>query len=134
MSTEASAGRLPVSGQVTFLYYKELSEAERFYGDVLGFEKVFDEGWVKFFRLTETSCVGLVDEAHGFHKASEDNNVMVSIETPALEDWYARASERGAAFKTHPDFAAAGEKMVTSFMLRDPGGYTVEFFRFNRRG
>ena len=133
MNTQAKADTLPISGQVTFLYYKDLAEAARFYGELLGLEKTFDKGWVNFFKLTETSSVGLVDETHGFHKATDDNNVMVSIETPSVEAWYERAKARGATFKTHPDFAGAGENMVTGFMLRDPGGYTVEFFRFNRR-
>jgi len=133
MDTQAKAEALPVSAQVTFFYYKDLAEAERFYGEILGFEKTFDKGWVKFFRLTEFSNVGLVDETHGFHKATPENSVMLSMETPRLEEWYERARSRGATFKNHPDFAAAGEKMVTGFMLRDPGGYTVEFFRFNRR-
>lgn len=133
MSTQAMAETLPVSGQVTFLYYKNLAEPARFYGEILGFEKTFDKEWVKFFRLTDSSCVGLVDEAHGFHKATVESSVMVSMETPRLEEWYERAKTRGATFKTQPDFAGADKNMVTSFMLRDPGGYTVEFFRFNRR-
>ncbi len=131
--TNNTFANLPVSAQVTFFYYGDLAPAERFYGETLGFEKTFDKGWVKFFRLTETSYVGLVDESHGFHKTAEENSVMLSMETARLEDWYEQAKARGATFKSHPDFAGAGEKMLTSFMLRDPSGYTVEFFRFNRR-
>lgn len=131
--TEIASGYPPVTSQVTFFYYSDLAPAERFYGDTLGFEKTFDKGWVKFFRLTEFSYVGLVDETHGFHKTAQEKSVMLSMETPKLEEWYDRAKARGATFKNHPDFAAAGEKMVTSFMLSDPAGYTVEFFRFNRR-
>ena len=130
---EAGAEALPVTGQVTFFYYKDLDAPERFYGETLGLRKTFDKGWVKFFQLTGQSYVGLVDEARGHHKALEQKAVMLSMETPDLEGWYERAKARGAAFQTHPDFAAAGEKMITGFMLSDPGGYTVEFFRFNRR-
>lgn len=130
---ETAPGGLPVDAQVTFFYYKDLAAPERFYGETLGFAKTFDKGWVKFFQLTEHSYVGLVDEAHGHHKALDQKSVMLSIETPALEAWYERAKARGASFQNHPDFTAAGEKMVTGFMLSDPGGYTVEFFRFNRR-
>jgi hypothetical protein len=130
---ELVGGALPVTAQVTFFYYKELATPERFYGDTLGFPKTFDKGWVKFFQLTPQSYVGLVDERQGHHKALDQKSVMLSMETPALEDWYERAKARGATFQTHPDFASAAEKMVTGFMLSDPGGYTVEFFRFNRR-
>lgn len=131
--TEAGADALPVTGQVTFFYYKDLAAPERFYGETLGFHKTFDKGWVKFFQLTGQSYVGLVDEARGHHKASEQKPVMLSMETPDLEDWYERAKARGAVLQSHPDFAGAAEKMITGFMLSDPGGYTVEFFRFNRR-
>ncbi len=29
--------------------------------------------------------------------------------------------------------AKAAEQMVSTFLMRDPGGYSVEFFRFNKR-
>ncbi len=131
--TDRSADNLPVEAQVTFFYYKDLAEPERFYGETLGFRKTFDKGWVKFFQLTQHSYVGLVDEARGHHQVSKQKSVMLSMETPNLEDWYERAKKRGAPFQNHPDFARADEKMVTGFMLSDPGGYTVEFFRFNRK-
>lgn len=127
------SNNLPVDAQVTFLYYKDLGPPERFYGETLGFPKTFDKGWVKFFQLTPHSYVGLVDEARGHHKVTAEKSAMLSMETPNLEDWYHRAKERGAELQNHPDFAGAKEKMITGFMLRDPGGYTVEFFRFNRR-
>lgn len=130
---EAGADALPVSAQVTFFYYKDLAPPEHFYGETLGFRKTFDKGWVKFFQLTDHSFVGLVDEARGHHKALDQKSVMLSMETPDLEDWYERLKTRGIALQSHPDFAAAAEKMITGFMLSDPGGYTVEFFRFNRR-
>lgn len=131
--TDNGSKNLPVTSQVTFFYYADLAAPERFYGETLGFEKTFDQGWVKFFRLTEFSSVGLVDEAHGFHKAAQEKSVMLSMETARLEEWYERARSKGAVFRKHPDFAASGDAMVTSFMLSDPGGYTVEFFRLNRR-
>ena len=124
---------LPVDAQITFFYYKDLTAPERFYGETLGFRKTFDKGWVKFFQLTPYSYVGLVDEAHGHHKALDQKSVMLSMETPRLEDWYEQAKQRGAHFQSHPDFGSVGEKLITGFMLSDPGGYTVEFFRFNRR-
>ena len=123
----------PVDAQVTFFYYVDLDAPARFYGETLGFEKTFDKGWVKLFRLTPHSYVGLVDEKHGHHKSSEGRAVMLSMQTGDLEAWYERAKARGARFQNHPDFTNADEKMVTGFMLSDPGNYTVEFFRFNKK-
>lgn len=125
-------GALPVNAQVTFFYYPDLSPPERFYGTLLGFEKTFDQGWVKFFRLTPHSYVGLVDAARGHHSAGGEKSVMLSMETNALEDWHRRAVAGGASFQVEPDFGAT-DRLITNFMLTDPGGYTVEFFRFNRK-
>lgn len=132
MNTQKKTGTLPVNAQVTFLYYQDLAAPERFYKEQLGFEKTFDKGWVKFFRVTEHSYVGLVDEAKGHHKASDAKAVMVSMETPELEAWYERMKGSGAEIVVHYDPAKAAEQMVSTFLMRDPGGYSVEFFRFNK--
>lgn len=124
---------LPVNSQVTFLYYADLAEPERFYGEMLGFEKTFDKGWVKFFRITEFSYVGLVDQEKGHHKASDAKSVMVSMETPDLESWYARMQAKNADFVVHLDLDKSAGQMVSTFLMRDPGGYSVEFFRFNNK-
>lgn len=133
MNAHAKTGTLPVNAQVTFLYYKDLATPEHFYGELLGFEKTFDKGWVKFFRVTEYSYVGLVDEAKGHHKASDAKAVMVSMETPELEAWYERMKANGADIVVHFDPAKAADQMVSTFLMRDPGGYSVEFFRFNKQ-
>ncbi|MEO5758996.1 MAG: VOC family protein [Mesorhizobium sp.] len=124
---------LPVNSQVTFLYYADLAEPERFYGEMLGFDKTFDKGWVKFFKTTEHSYVGLVDQAKGHHKASDAKSVMVSMETPDLEAWYERMKAKNADFVVHLDLDKSADQMVSTFLMRDPGGYSVEFFRFNNK-
>ena len=123
----------PVSSQVTFLYYADLAGPERFYGEILGFEKTLDKDWVKLFRITDRSYVGLVDETKGHHKASGEKSVMVSFETADLEAWYDRMRATNADFLAHLDPSSVGSKLVSAFLLRDPGGYTVEFFRFNQQ-
>lgn len=125
---------LPINSQVTFLYYNNLMEPERFYGELLGLEKTFDKGWVKFFRMTEHSYVGLVDEAKGHHNASDAKSVMVSMETPDLEAWYARMKATDVDIVVQFDPAKSADQMVSTFLMRDPGGYSVEFFRFNKQG
>ncbi|MCR4265556.1 VOC family protein [Nitratireductor sp. ZSWI3] len=131
MGSEQATGRPPIEGQITFFYYADIGQAEAFYGATLGLEKIFDRGWVKFFRITGTARVGLVDEAHGHHPAAGPKSVMLSIETPDLEGWYARARAGGAEFQKHLDLENPTNSLVNGFLLRDPGGYSVEFFRFN---
>lgn len=62
----AEEGSIPqTNSSVTFLYYKDLTEAESFYADVLGLEKDFDGDWVKIFKIAKGARVGLVDKKRG---------------------------------------------------------------------
>ncbi|WP_048648669.1 VOC family protein [Nitratireductor soli] len=131
MTDTAKAGIPSTKGQITFFYYADMAAAERFYGTVLGLEKTFDKEWVKFFRLADHAQVGLIDEAKGHHAAGNARGVMLSIETAELEAWYARAKAGGAEFIKHLNPDQTTNALVNAFLLRDPGGYSVEFFRFN---
>ena len=129
---QAEETMLPaVNASVTFLYYKDLGPAEEFYGTVLGFQKEFDRGWVKIFRITDGGRVGLVDEAKGSLKTAMDKPVMLSIDTPEVKKWYQHVKAKGAKYiKTHlnPERNA----FANTFMLTDPGGYHVQFFQWNK--
>ena len=44
VASEQQEGQKPaIDSQVTFLYYKDVDAAARFYGETLGLEKTFDE-------------------------------------------------------------------------------------------
>ena len=117
-----------IDSQVTFLYYKDVPAAARFYGGILGLEQTFDEGWVEIYRISSTSYVGLVDETRGSHQVSESKPVMLSIVTDEVDQWYEhiRASDVTIVSEISDGTAVP----VRSFMVEDPGGYTVEFFRW----
>lgn len=118
----------PIDSQVVFLYYADLDAAAAFYGDTLGLEKTFDEGWVKIYATSETSFVGLVDEQRGSHRASEDKPVMLSLVTADVDAWHERLRERGVRILSEP--ADSTSVPVRAFLVEDPGGYTVEFFQW----
>lgn len=129
----AAAAHPAVGSHVVFLYYKDVEAAARFYGDVVGLKKTFDEGWVKMFQITEYSYVGLVDETRGYHKAPTSTaSVMLSMETTEIESWYERLKEKGAPFLKELDLNSKSP-LVNSILLKDPGGYTVEFFRWKKK-
>jgi len=117
-----------IDGQVVMFYYDDLAEADRFYGDTLGLEKTLDDDWVKFYRTSGDATVGLVaDSAGAWHKPQPDNAVMLSIVTPEVDAWYERL--RGKDDVTFlKDIGDGGP--IRSFLIRDPGGYTVEFFQW----
>ena len=52
---------------------------------------------------------------------------MVSIVTSDVDGWYARVADNPSVRKLKP---VADRGPIRSFMLEDPGGYTVEFFQW----
>ena len=125
---EGSSMTPPTDAQVTMLYYKNLDEPTVFYGDVLGLKNTLDWDWVKFFQTSPTSYVGLVTEGEGAHHQVQTRNaVMVSIVTSDVDGWYGRISKDGSVVVLR-ELADRGP--IRSFMLEDPGGYTVEFFQW----
>jgi catechol 2,3-dioxygenase-like lactoylglutathione lyase family enzyme len=122
------AERPPVEGQVTFLYYEDLEEASRFYSEVLGLETSFELEWVKIFRLTPSSSVGLVNATGGAHRPSSDKPVMVSlvVAPEEVDRWHAYLKSRGVDVGEAPKVGAAGN--VKAFGFKDPAGYTLEVF------
>lgn len=128
-----AAAHPQVGSHVVFLYYKDVEAAARFYSDVIGLKKTFDEGWVKMFQITEYSYVGLVDETRGYHKApAATPSVMLSMETTELEAWYKRLKAKNATFIKELDLDRPSP-LVNAILLKDPGGYTVEFFRWKKK-
>ena len=73
---------------ITFFYYEDVSAIAPFYEDLLGFEKTMDKDWVRIYRITPTSSVGLVQQGHGFHDVSDEKPVMLSIITENIDAWY----------------------------------------------
>ena len=126
-----SQERPPVTGQVTFLYYDDLPEAERFYREVLGLSTSFELDWVKIFSLSSGSSVGLVNATRGSLRPSgvgTDKPVMVSL-VVAREDvdrWHSYLKSKGVEVGEGPKVGADGR--VLAFAFKDPGGYNLEVF------
>lgn len=123
---------LGIDGTVTFFYYEDLEAAARFYEDVLELRATMNEDWVKIFRITATSSVGLVLEGRGFHGVSADKPAMLSMVTKDVDAWYRRLEDAGVVIRSElapPDAAREeGGAPIRGFIAQDPGGYTVEFF------
>jgi lactoylglutathione lyase len=121
-----------INGTITFFYYDEIEAAAPFYGELLNLPLSMDEEWVKIYRITASSSVGLVQQGHGFHDVAEDKPAMLSIVVGDVDAWYARLKAAGATILKKlpkPDAASAeGSAPVRGFVAQDPGGYTVEFF------
>ena len=121
-----------ITGTVTFFYYDEITEAAPFYGDLLGLPLSMNEEWVKIYRVTETSSVGLVQQGHGFHEVAKDKPAMLSMVVSDVDAWFEKLKAAGATILKPLPAADADAKEdsapVRGFVAQDPGGYTIEFF------
>lgn len=126
--TDCGAGTPPLDEQITMFYYEELDEASEFYGTILGLEKTFDWEWVEFFKTGPASSVGIVRGGEGaYHEPKPGNAVMLSMVTSDVDAWYERIKDRKDLVFLKRIGDGGG---IRSFLLEDPGGYTVEFFEW----
>lgn len=119
--------RPPVSDnqkQITFLYYRDLPAAMRFYENVLGLELAIDQGWSKIYRVTETGFVGLVDETRGSHRAHDVKPVQICVRVRDVDAWHAFVSAQGVDGLRGP--RSNTELKIRAFVFNDPEGYQIE--------
>jgi predicted enzyme related to lactoylglutathione lyase len=118
---------------ITFLYYRDLDRAFRFYRDVMGFPLAIDQGHLaKIMRICNGAHVGLVDEAHGMHKWAETRPVQLCIRVPDIDAWYDYAREQGVANLS--DLFANETIGIRAFVFDDPEGYQIEIQQAVRTG
>lgn len=128
---EESTIQTPAIKENTIMfYYKDLASVTPFYEGTLGLTKTFDEDWVKIYQLTPSSSIGLVQEGEtSFHRAQADNAVMLSIVTDDVDAWYQRLKQvDGIVFLQ--EIYNNENVPIRAFLVKDPGGYTVEFFQW----
>jgi len=109
---------------ITFLYYKDLAAAMRFYEDILGFSVTIDQGWCKIYGISSDGYVGLVDESRGMHKANPIKPVQICMRVPDVDAWHAYLKECGVDGLTAPKSSEALK--IRAFVCYDPEGYQIE--------
>lgn len=117
---------------ITFLYYRDLPAAMRFYEDVMGLPLAIDQGWCKIYRICEGAHVGLVDESRGMNKWAEVKPVQVCIRVPDVDAWYAYATE--LALPTLSKLFVNEALGIRAFVFNDPEGYQLEIQSATRPG
>lgn len=119
---------LSIQANLVFFYYPNLEEAESFYGNLLGLEKVLDYGFAKIFRASFSTYIGLVDEMQGMHDPSEPKSVTLSFATKEVDQWYRYL--KGRAVPMHRHLRDSTRIPVMGFVALDPAGYFLEFETF----
>jgi lactoylglutathione lyase len=109
---------------ITFLYYKDLPQAMRFYEEVLGFTVAIDQGWCKIYGVSADGYVGLVDETRGMHKAHPVKPVQICMRVSDVDAWHAYLKSLDVEGLTEP--RSSRELRIRAFVCYDPEGYQIE--------
>jgi hypothetical protein len=132
-STPAGDAPPALTESYVMLYYKDLTAPRAFYGGLLGLEKTYGDDWVSLYRLTPASFVGIVREGeNAFHRVQPQNAVMLSIVTGDVDGWYQRLKRAGGVTFLK-EIHDQDNVPIRAFLIRDPGGYSVEFFQWLNR-
>ena len=110
------------TGQITFLYYKDLPAAARFYERLLGRPPEVTPDWVRLFPIASGAKLGLVNATGGALRPSDETPVMVTIVVDAAGA--APAGSRGTRLDAR--------RSIRAFMINDPEGYRVEILTWLR--
>ncbi len=110
--------------QITFLYYRDLPAAMRFYEEVMGLPLAIDQSWSKIYRITEGGYVGLVDETRGSHRANAIKPVQLCIRVADVDAWHRFIATQGVAGLSEP--RSSEELKIRAFVFNDPEGYQIE--------
>ena len=122
----------PAEFAITFLYYRDLPAAIRFYEDVLGLDLAIDQGWSKIYRICPGAHVGLVDEARGMHRAAAEKPVQLCLRVPDVDAWRRWIAAQGVAGLSEMfENDALG---IRAFVFDDPEGYQIEVQSPTREG
>jgi catechol 2,3-dioxygenase-like lactoylglutathione lyase family enzyme len=119
---------LGVQGNIIWLYYKDLPAAQRFYEEIVGLDLVVSQSFAKVYSSSKTGYIGLVDEAQGLHRFSEEKSVTVSFFTDDVKSWFLHFNAKGVELKSQS--ITIESDAVEYFVAYDVGGYYLEFDQF----
>ena len=114
--------------QITWLYYDDMAGADAFFREVMGFERVVDQGWAKIYRTGRDAFLGAVAGDRGFRKPQQDAAVLITLVTQDVDGWYGYLEERGTKILTGIENREDIE--IRCFFFQDPGGYAFEVQEF----
>ena len=123
-----TAEHLPDGGAVqkaiTFLYYRDLPAAVRFYEDVLGLTLAIDQGWSRIYRVSPDGYLGLVDERRGMNPASDQKPVQFCLRVADVEGWHRAMAAKGVDRLS--EIFTSESLRIRAFVFHDPEGYQIE--------
>ena len=128
-STGTRPPNLGVKATVTWLYYRDLEGARRFWRDVIGSTAVVDQGFALIFPTSASGFIGPVRAGDGLHPYTEQKGVTVSLFTDHVDEWFAYLQTQ-PTFDLQNDAVVLEMDQVRDFLGFDPEGYFIEFDEF----
>ncbi|WP_380871796.1 hypothetical protein ACFB49_27510 [Sphingomonas sp. DBB INV C78] len=121
----------PIDGVLTMFYYEDLAQAVNWYEEVIGFEKVMAFDDFAIFAIHRGAHLALVGNGMGSQVPIRSTNkgAILSIQTRALQAWHERLFGH-AVPGTGEGFHVGCDGRTIEFKVRDPEGYTIEFFEW----
>jgi catechol 2,3-dioxygenase-like lactoylglutathione lyase family enzyme len=116
---------LTIDQQITFLYTSDLVTTAQFYENILGFKLVLDQGACRIYHTTSNSFLGFCEQSG---KDFDSGNVIFTLVTSDVDDWFEMLREKGVVFEKPPVFNP--QYQIYHCFLRDPNGYLIEIQRF----
>lgn len=120
---------LGVKATVTWLYYNDMPQAQRWLEEALGLTLLVDQGFATVYQSSPSGFIGPVRAGDGLHGYAAEKLVTVSLLTDELEAWFARLAARDDVRLRHDEITLEGSH-VELFVAYDPEGYFWEFDRF----
>lgn len=120
--------KMRFSSQITFLYFNELTGPAHFFEEILQLQKVDDQGFARIYKITGGAFIGIVDEAKGYCDAPNEKNVLITLVTEDVHQWYERLKDAGIAIDAAPTIQEKAN--VECFFFEGPGGYAFEIQKF----
>ncbi|NKB36974.1 MAG: hypothetical protein GKR93_07340 [Gammaproteobacteria bacterium] len=115
------------------LYYGDLAEPRKFYGETLGFTATMEDDWLSLYKITSGSYVGIIKEGGtAYHPARNENSVMLSLTVADADAWYEKLQAAGD-IKILKEIYNHSKAPIRAFVAEDPGGYTVEIFEWKNK-
>lgn len=110
--TETSVEGLNFYGSITWTYHKDMLKMESFYEEVLGYQKVADQGWTKIYQTSASGFIGLVDECRGMENYADNKAVELEWQVQDVNGFNSYANDHWQKF-SYNNFSFTGpEKYI----------------------
>jgi catechol 2,3-dioxygenase-like lactoylglutathione lyase family enzyme len=115
----------PIEQQITFLYTRDLATTAHFYEQILGLPLILDQETCRIYRVSSSGYLGFCQRSDALQ---QPDDIIVTLITPEVDQWYSHLSEQGVEFEQPPVFNPRYD--IYHCFLRDPNGYLLEIQRF----